>query len=218
MMLGGMSAQQQLWLLGGGQPSFDRRFTTARRIDLGHGAWIEHVRGWVSGHDALFTALHGAMSWRAEQRVMYERVVDVPRLLADVPQDGTGHPLLPEMAEALGARHGAHFDALTLALYRDGHDSVAWHRDRCHRDRERCVVVVTSLGGARRFMVRPLSPVGRPAPGGASITVTVAGGDVLVMGGTCQRTVEHCVPKTKRADPRIAIMFRHTEPIAPRVT
>ena len=211
---------QQLWLMGDGEPSFDRGFAGARTIDLGRGAWMAHVRGWVRGHDVLFGALERAMSWRAERRVMYERVVDVPRLLARVPEDGAGHPLLPAMAEALGARYGAHLDAITLALYRDGNDCVAWHRDHDHRDRERCVVAVTSLGGARRFLVRPLAGTGRSGggrAGGGSVALTVAAGDVLVMGGTCQRTVEHCVPKTARADPRIAIMFRHTEPIAPRV-
>jgi hypothetical protein len=28
------------------------------------------------------------------------------------------------------------------------------------------------------------------------------------MGGTCQRTFQHSVPKVARADPRIAVMFR----------
>lgn len=207
---------QQLWLMGDGEPSFDSRFATARRIELGRGAWMEHVRGWVHGHDVLFGELERAMAWRAERRVMYEKMVDVPRLLARVPDDGPGHPLLPELGAALGARYGARFDALTLALYRDGNDSVAWHRDHDHRDRERCVVAVVSLGGARRFLVRPRAPGAAPG-GAASQALTVAAGDVLVMGGTCQRTVEHCVPKTSRADPRIAIMFRHTEPIAPLV-
>lgn len=132
-------------------------------------------------------------------------------LLASVPEDGPGQRLLPEMAAALGARYGAELDAILLALYRDGRDSVAWHRDHGHRDRERSVVAVASLGGTRWFLVRPLGG------GGASTVLRIAGGDLVVMGGSSQRTVEHCVPKTKHADPRMAIMFRHTEPISPRV-
>lgn len=215
--MGSIGMQGQLWLGGGDrEPSVDRSFSGARRLDLGHGAWLEEVRGLIAGHDALFAALERAMAWRSERRVMYDREVDVPRLLARVPDDGPGHPRISELASLLGARYldprsEAAFDRITLALYRDGRDSVAWHRDRDHRDRERSVVAVLTLGGARRFLVRPL----RGSGSRASLATTVAGGDLMVMGGSCQRTVEHCVPKAPRADPRIAIMFRHSAPIAP---
>jgi alkylated DNA repair dioxygenase AlkB len=114
------------------------------------------------------------------------------------------------MAAALGRRYGATFDAVTLALYRDGRDSVAWHRDRDHRDRLESVVAVASLGGPRRFAVRPLD---REA-GTRSIAFSIQSGDLVVMGGSCQRTVEHAVPKVRTANARIAIMFRHSEPIS----
>lgn len=192
----------QLSLFGGGEPAVDERFSTARRLDLGRGAWVDHVLGWVSGHDLLFAAIEGSMQWHGHRRVMYERVVDVPRLLASVPEDGEGHPLIARMASLLSDRYDRRFDAITMALYRDGSDSVTWHRDKV-RDRDRTVVCVLTLGGSRRFMMRPFG-------GGASTALTITGGDLVVMGGTCQRTFEHCVPKTARhADPRLAIMFRH---------
>jgi alkylated DNA repair dioxygenase AlkB len=193
-------------------PGFDPRFERACRIDLGRGAWIEHVPGWVRGDGALFDHLEASMRWRAERRVMYERMVDVPRLLARPPDDGPGHPVLAEMASALAGRYRADFDRTTLALYRTGQDSVAWHRDHDHRDRESSVVAVASLGGPRRFLVRPRAPAR-----GITRSFLVGAGDLLVMGGSSQRTVEHTVPKARHAPPRIAIMFRHTEPIAPTV-
>jgi alkylated DNA repair dioxygenase AlkB len=209
-----MAVAQQLSLLdAGAAPAFDATFADAVRVDLGRGAWIERVPAWLRGHDALFASLERAMSWRSERRTMYEREVDVPRLFARVPDDGPGHPLLPAMARALGARFHAPLDSTTLALYRDGEDSVAWHRDRGHRDRERSVVAVVSLGGARRFLLRPLG-------GGSALplrSLALGPGDLVVMGGASQRVVEHCVPKTAHALPRIALMFRHTAPIAPVV-
>lgn len=53
-----------------------------RRTDLGAGAWVDHLPGWLSGADALFERLAADVPWLAERRQMYEREVDVPRLLA----------------------------------------------------------------------------------------------------------------------------------------
>lgn len=193
-------------------PSFDAGFARAERIALDaltrgpRGAWLERVPGWVAGHEALFARLERAFAWRQERRPMYERVVDVPRLLARVPGDGDD-PILHAMAAALSGRYGVDFDAISLAIYRDGADSVAWHRDKELRDWPEAFVAVASLGGTRRFMVRPLG-------GGPSRTFSTGWGDLLVMGGTCQRTFEHAVPKQRHADPRMALMFRHSR--APR--
>jgi alkylated DNA repair dioxygenase AlkB len=133
---------------------------------------------------------------------MYDRIVAVPRLLASVPEDGPGHPLLDAMRAALHTRYGAEVGAASLALYRDGRDSVAWHRDRPYKDLPESLVAVVSLGGGvRKFMLRPFG-------GGPSHAIRVGLGDLVVMGGTCQRSFEHCVPKTRAAEPRIAIMLR----------
>jgi alkylated DNA repair dioxygenase AlkB len=34
-------------------------------------------------------------------------------------------------------------------------------------------------------------------------------GDLLVMGGSCQRTWRHAIPKVASAGPRISVTFRH---------
>ncbi len=194
----------QLSLFGGGDPSIDAGFASLVRLELARGAWVDHAPGWIAGSDALFASLERTMRWRSARRVMYERVVDVPRLLASVPDDGEAHPLVSRMSSALSARYGRSLDAITMALYRDGSDSVAWHRDKVH-DRDDTIVAVVTLGGSRRFLVRPFG-------GGGSIALPITGGDLVVMGGTCQREYEHCVPKTARhADPRLAIMFRRRE-------
>jgi alkylated DNA repair dioxygenase AlkB len=132
---------------------------------------------------------------------MYDRDVDVPRLLASVPEDGAGHAVLTSAAQRLGQRYGLTLDAITLAFYRDGSDSVAWHSDRV-RNPAQSLVAIISLGEPRRFMLRP-------AGGGASRTQSFGHGDLLVMGGACQAGFQHCIPKTKHAHPRMAVMFRN---------
>jgi alkylated DNA repair dioxygenase AlkB len=184
-----------------GDPAFDGTFAKVRRIELAHGAWIEHVPEWVTGHDALFETLHTATRWQTDRRPMYDRVVDTPRLLAGV-DDLPALPILEEMRRALSARYAVTFERVTGALYRDGRDSVALHGDTTARDLPEATVATVSLGYPRRFLLRPA------APGGRALAFPLGGGDLYVMGGTCQRTWRHGIPKVPEAGPRIAIMFR----------
>lgn len=189
-------------LFGWEEPSVDPRLPKLRRMQLDPASWVDRVPGWVQGHEQLFERLRAGVQWRASKREMYERVVDVPRLFARVPEDGPGHPVLATMSRALTRRYGFDMSHITLALYRDGHDSVAWHRDREVRTLERSVIAVVSLGGPRKFGLRR-------AGGGPATYFTVGWGDLVVMGGACQRDWEHGIPKTRHAEPRMAVMFRH---------
>jgi alkylated DNA repair dioxygenase AlkB len=182
---------------------FDRTFARADRIELAHGAWVEHVRGWVQGDQALFAHLERVTRWEHETRKMYDRVVATPRLLGGVvPRDGPGHPLLEDMRAALSARYEEEFIRVSLAYYRDGKDSVALHGDTVARDMlEPTHVATVSLGGTRRLLMKP-------AAGGRSVEFVLQGGDLYVMGGTAQRTWRHGIPKVAEAEPRIVVMFR----------
>jgi alkylated DNA repair dioxygenase AlkB len=194
---------RQLDLLGTSEPRFDPSFEGVRRDQLSPDAWVDHAPGWLSGHDTLFDRLERRMTWQGQRRVMYQREVDVPRLFATPPEDGPGDPILSTMAHALSRRYRRRLDHLLLALYRDGRDSVAWHGDRVGRAHPDSPVAIVSLGGVRPFSMRR-------AGGGPSRIYSVGRGDLLVMGGSCQRDWEHCVAKVARAAPRIAVMFRQT--------
>jgi len=183
--------------------------TGVRRTELGDGAWIDLLPGWLEGADALFEELVTAVPWRAERRQMYERNVAVPRLLAFYREgEGMPHALLEEARAALCARYadelGEPFVTAGLCYYRDGRDSVAWHGDTSGRGaREDTMVAILSVGAPRDLVLRPRGgrrlPVRRP----------LGHGDLIVMGGSCQRTWEHAVPKTARSvGPRISIQFR----------
>jgi alkylated DNA repair dioxygenase AlkB len=102
----------------------------------------------------------------------------------------------------LESAYRVRFSGVSAILYRDGRDSVAWHGDRIGRgEREDTMVAIVSLGDPRRLALRPRG-------GGASISFTMGHGDLLVMGGSCQRTWEHAVPKVASAGPRISVQFR----------
>ncbi|MET7684979.1 alpha-ketoglutarate-dependent dioxygenase AlkB [Streptomyces sp. NPDC005423] len=179
-----------------------------RRTALGLGAWIDVLPGWLAGADTLFEELVSEVPWRAERRQMYDQVVDVPRLLAFYrAEDGLPHPVLSEARQALSAHYADElrepFTTAGLCYYRDGRDSVAWHGDRVGRGaREDTMVAILSVGAPRDLLLRPVR-------GGDSVRRPLGHGDLIVMGGSCQRTWEHCVPKTARAaGPRISVQFR----------
>jgi len=192
----------------GEEPALGALGDTVRRTPLTRGAWVDLRPGWLSGSGAVFGRLAEAVPWRAERRHMYDRVVDVPRLTCFYEEDAAlPDPVLTAALQALNAHYepelGEPFRTAGLCLYRDGRDSVAWHGDTTGRSRrEDTMVAIVSLGTPRAFLLRPRG-------GGKSLRYEIGHGDLLVMGGSCQRTWEHAVPKTTQAvGPRISVQFR----------
>jgi alkylated DNA repair dioxygenase AlkB len=191
------------------EPGFGPLDGAVRRSELAHGAWVDIRPGWLAGADELFSRLQDTVPWRAERRRMYDRVVAVPRLLCHYGEgEALPDPLLTQARDALGqyyaAELGEPFATAGLCLYRDGRDSVAWHGDTIGRgSTEDTIVAILSLGAPRALLLRPAGG------GGPTLRHEVGHGDLLVMGGSCQRTWQHAVPKTARpAGPRISIQFR----------
>jgi alkylated DNA repair dioxygenase AlkB len=175
---------------------------------LSRGAWVDHLPGWITGSESVLEVLLGDIGWRADRRQMYEREVAVPRLLRWYGGDETlPHPVLTEARAALnrhyGQELGERFVSAGMCLYRDGRDSVAWHGDRMGRGRSGdTMVAIVSFGSPRPLMLRPVG-------GGESLRFPLGHGDLVVMGGSCQRTWEHCIPKTaKPVGPRVSVQFR----------
>ncbi|MEV6367301.1 alpha-ketoglutarate-dependent dioxygenase AlkB [Micromonospora sp. WP24] len=179
-----------------------------RRHELSRGAWVDHLPGWVNGSDPIFDLLLREVPWRAERRRMYDNEVDVPRLLCWYgPDRPLPHALLTEARTELtrhyAAELGEPFVTAGMCLYRSGRDSVAWHGDThgrsAHSD---TMVAIVSFGSPRSLLLRPRG-------GGASLRFPLGHGDLVVMGGSCQRTWEHAVPKTSRpVGPRVSVQFR----------
>lgn len=198
--LAGLARQGDLF--GDLPADVDTSFASARRTDLDQTSWIEHVPGWLQGSDALFEELMTTAPWEQRHRVMFSERVIEPRLtaeyadIADVPQ-----AMLHTVTEALSEHYGVPYRRLWMNLYRTHRDSTSWHGDPIAKLQRTSTVPVLSLGATRRFLIRP-------AEGGASVSFTVAAGDLIVMGGRAQRDWRHSVPKqTTVAGPRVSVNF-----------
>ncbi len=208
-----MAARSQLGLFTATQRGIDATFSQVARTELSDGAWYDYAPGWLSGHEDLLQELVSSVCWQQQERAMYELVVVVPRLYASLPQHGPIPGVLQAARQALGHRYAENFERLSLAYYRSGDDSVAWHGDYVARRLPSATVATISVGAPRTFYLRPKA-------GGPRVTLALGWGDLLVMGGSCQRTWEHALPKLKHAAPRVAIMFRPVwhEPSPPSTT
>lgn len=179
-----------------------------RRTTLTRGAWVDVLPGWLTGADGLFERLVTEVPWHAERRQMYDNVVDVPRLLCFYEErQQLPDPVLDEARNALSEHYAGElkepFRTAGLCYYRDGRDSVAWHGDTIGRGRTQdTMVAIVSVGAPRQLALRPRG-------GGDIVRHALGHGDLIVMGGSCQRTWEHAIPKTARpVGPRISIQFR----------
>ena len=190
-------------LFGAGLSADPAALGHAERTDLGSGAWVDHLEGWLTDDLEVFDVLCEHAPWRQGTRVMYDRVVDVPRLTAWCTDPARlPHPTLVRAFEALNIHYGPEpFTTAGLCWYRDGHDSVAWHGDNIRHARTQTIIAIVSLGAARPLHLRPRGA-------GPSRAFRLGHGDLFVMGGTCQTTWEHAVPKVRAAGPRISVQFR----------
>jgi len=189
--------------------------TGLHRHELAGGAWVDVRPGWLAAGDELFATLVRDVPWHAERRKMYDSVVDVPRLTRFYAAgERLPHPILDAAREALSAHYlpelGEPFVTAGMCLYRDGRDSVAWHGDRIGRSKDLdTMVAILSLGSPRTLTLRPRDGGSIAGTTQKSLRFPLAHGDLVVMGGSCQRTWDHAIPKTSDpVGPRISVQFR----------
>ncbi|HEX4904877.1 MAG TPA: alpha-ketoglutarate-dependent dioxygenase AlkB [Acidimicrobiales bacterium] len=201
-----MALAWQASLFGSDEPGIDESFTGMRRIELDDTAWVDLLPGWLRGPDEVMELLVRTAPWTTSTRPMYDRIVAVPRLTAWYAWDGEHQsdapPIVETMRAALSWRYDVQFTSCGCNLYRDGHDSVAWHGDRIRKEVADPRVAIVSVGEPRKLLLRPVG-------GGPSRRFALGHGDLFVMGGSSQRTWQHSVPKVASAAPRMSITFRH---------
>ena len=192
-----------------GPPAADATFDGLERVQLDALSWLDYYPGWVSGADQLFDSMLAVGQWGQRTVTMWEREVLEPRLTAafsnDVNDPGTPRTLV-DITSMLSRRYDVLLDRIWVNLYRDGTDSVAWHRDRNGKVHRNPLVATVSLGARRKFQVR--------RRGTTTIThvFTPGQGDLVVMGGAMQHDWEHTVPKTAQAvGARMSITIRHSQ-------
>ena len=195
--------------LGGLDVAVDATFGSTERLHLDDTSWVDHVHGWLAGDDELMQLLIATADWEQRSRWMYTRTVEEPRLTAEYPDVALApQPVLPEIAAVLSQRYAQTYSRLWMNWYRDHHDGTGWHADRPADRLAEAVIPVLSLGATRRFLIRP-------AGGGRSTTIVTHGGDLVVMGGRCQKDHRHSVPKQATpAGPRLSLNFSTASPAA----
>lgn len=180
------------------------------RVDLDATSWIDVVRGLVPGAQAVHDDLAASVAWEQGRVFRYERWIDEPRLSAWQTGPST-HPALAAVQRWIGERYRVRFDSLALARYRDGRDSVAWHRDREMRWLDDTLIGVLTLGAQRPFLVRPLGARRDDEDLSDVLDFQPTSGDLLVMGGRCQADWLHSVPKVPGpCRSRISVQWRWT--------
>jgi alkylated DNA repair dioxygenase AlkB len=187
----------------GGLPvAVDKTFSAATRIQLDDTSWVDHVQGWLAGDAELMEALMEQADWEQRSRWMYTRTVAEPRLTAEYPVIAEApQPVLRYLTEALSAHYRRPYARLWMNWYRDNADGTGWHADRPANQQDEAVIPVLSLGATRRFLIRPDG-------GGPSTTIVTHGGDLVVMGGRCQKDYQHSVPKQRQpAGTRLSLNF-----------
>ncbi len=150
-----------------------------------------------------FDALRAIIDWRHERRPMYDRVVDVPRLVAHFGADETLPDVVAAMKSQVEAHLGLRFRSVGFNLYRDGRDSVAMHHDHTEELEPRSPIALLSLGSLRTMRLRTIATPRR------TLAVALEPGSVLLMAGTSQEHWEHGIPKTTEpVGERISVAFR----------
>jgi alkylated DNA repair dioxygenase AlkB len=156
--------------------------------------------------DAWFAELRTAVSWRGERRMMYDREVDVPRLVGHFrldPAPSAAPAAILEAARRVTEKLRVPFNSVGLNLYRDGHDSVAPHNDHLNEIRKGFPIALVSLGATRRMTIRAKAEPRRV------VHVDLEPGSLLVMDYATQLHYTHGVPKTMEpVGERISLAFR----------
>jgi alkylated DNA repair dioxygenase AlkB len=157
-----------------------------------------------------FAELRSGVTWRAERRTMYDREVEVPRLIGHFRLDPAPGFIPDAILQAAGRvveSTGVPFNSVGLNLYRDGRDSVAPHNDHLNEIRKGFPIALVSLGAARRMTVRAKAEPRRV------IHVDLEPGSLFVMDYLTQLHYTHAVPKTTDpAGERISLAFRVKPP------
>jgi len=184
------------------------------RIQLDESSWVDVARGWIAEPDALTRNLLANGAWQQGTNFRYEKWVPEPRMGGRWPDDPDTEAVRLELFLALRDRYRVGFDRGVLAQYRDGRDSVAFHRDREMRWLDDTVIAILSLGAQRRWCLRPRAgrddDLDEPNRG-ATHDLAPASGDLVVLGGRCQADWLHAVPKTAApVGPRISVQWRWT--------
>jgi alkylated DNA repair dioxygenase AlkB len=191
----------------------DRSATVTRR-QLDDTSWVDVVEGFVADADTEFTSFHDDTPWVQNEILRYDQYVPEKRLGAGL--SGERSPLLRQTSMHLRSRYRVEFSGVGALLYRDGDDFQGLHSDREMRWLDDTLIAIVVLGERRPFVFRERAALStNPERGHAGeldgdIVLLPGGGDLLVMGGACQRNWLHGIPAVETDRARISLTWRWT--------
>lgn len=164
--------------------------------------------------DRLFEGLLTEIEWRQEAIRIFGKSVLQPRRTAWYGEKDYSYsgivmsrrpwtPMLEEIKAKVESAAGWSFNGVLMNHYRDGQDSMGWHRDNEKELGPEPVIASISLGEPRRFLLR------HRADPSLKIEQILESGSLLLMRGRSQEAWDHSLPKTSRsANARINLTFR----------
>jgi alkylated DNA repair dioxygenase AlkB len=190
------------------------RHAPIERVELAPTSWVEIVRGFVRRPDAVFDDVYKSMRWQQTEVLRYDRYIPERRLGAGARIDQ--HEMFRQTDLHLRSRFRVPFMGISAILYRNGDDFQGLHSDREMRWLDDTLIAIAVLGARRPFVLRPRGtdgvPVEKISPGSHpdDLVLTPGEGDLLIMGGACQREWLHGVPLAAAERPRISLTWRWT--------
>jgi alkylated DNA repair dioxygenase AlkB len=190
------------------------RNAEVRRIELDETSWVDLAEGFVRDAASAFETIHAATPWQQTEVLRYDHYYAEQRLGAVL--DADRDPLLRQTGMHLRSRYRTAFTGVGALLYRAGSDFQGLHADREMRWLDDTLIAIVVLGTRRPFVFRrrrPLADVDRTPPAGSlpdDVVLSPGEGDLLVMGGACQRDWLHGVPAADTTTPRISLTWRWT--------
>lgn len=189
------------------------RSARVERIDLDRHSWVDMVHGFVRQPKEHLDHLVSTAAWGQTEVLRYDRYVPENRLGTGMRSDAL--PLLRQTDLHLQSRYRVNFEGVAALLYRDGNDFQGLHSDRMMRWLDDTLIAIVVLGERRPFVVRPrtdwVAAAANRVPAGDhpdDIVLLPGEGDMLVMGGACQRDWLHGVPAHVTSQPRLSLTWR----------
>ncbi len=187
-----------------------------KRDEMPGDAWVDYARGWIERDDAtlLLDRLIEELDWQQRPIRVFGKDVMQPRLITwagETPYRYSGQTLEPipldgilaELNAAVSEACGVPFNHVLGNRYRDGRDHMGWHADDERELGRQPIIAALSLGVRRKFVLH------RKRNKRQKRHYELAHGSLLVMGGACQHTWRHTVPKmTNLVGERINLTFR----------
>ncbi|MGD9792675.1 MAG: alpha-ketoglutarate-dependent dioxygenase AlkB [Acidimicrobiia bacterium] len=190
----------------------DRSAPTVRTV-LGDRSWVEMTSGFIPDAAAHLQSALDNTPWRQSEMLRFDHYVPERRLMAGLRSDADA--MLRQSELHLESRHRVRFSGVAAILYRDGDDFQGLHSDREMRWLDDTLIAIVVLGARRPFVIRRRAPwldaIADRVPAGEhpdDLVLMPGEGDLLVMGGACQREWLHGVPATRSSEPRISLTWR----------